>query len=85
MTTTDSTMLENIVSAVSGVLTDYVMVTVLLAVALFFTIATRGVQFRMVGEMCRLLVRSGKRDNDRRANDAPAHGLHGRMLLAFLW
>lgn len=74
MTTTDSTMLENIVSAVSGVLTDYVMVTVLLAVALFFTIATRGVQFRMVGEMCRLLVRSGKRDNDRRANDAPSHG-----------
>ncbi|WP_304967615.1 alanine:cation symporter family protein, partial [uncultured Duncaniella sp.] len=74
MTTTDSTMLENIVSAVSGVLTDYVMVTVLLTVALFFTIATRGVQFRMIGEMCRLLVRSGKRDNDRRANDAPAHG-----------
>ena len=67
-------MLENIVSAVSGVLTDYVMVTVLLTVALFFTIATRGVQFRMIGEMCRLLVRSGKRDNDRRANDAPAHG-----------
>ena len=28
-------MLENIVSAVSGVLTDYVMVTVLLTVALF--------------------------------------------------
>ena len=28
----------------------------------------------MIGEMCRLLVRSGKRDNDRRANDAPAHG-----------
>lgn len=74
MTTPDSTTLESIVGAVSGVLTDYVMVTVLLAVAVFFTITTRGVQFRMVGEMCRLLIRSGKRDNDRRANDAPAHG-----------
>lgn len=74
MTTFDSTALESVVGAVSGVLTDYVMVTVLLAAAIFFTVATRGVQFRMVGEMCRLLVCSGKRDNDRRTNDAPAHG-----------
>ena len=67
-------ILQDTVSAVSGVLTDYVMVTVLLAVALFFTISTRGVQFRMIGEMCRLLVRSGKGNNDRRHDDAPAHG-----------
>lgn len=66
--------IESVVSAVSGVLTDYVMVTVLLAAAVYFTVITRGVQFRMIGEMFRLLVRSGKRDNDRRANDAPAHG-----------
>lgn len=70
---TDS-MLQEIVSAVSGVLTDYVMVTVLLAAALFFTIVTRGVQFRMVGEMLRLLIHSGKRDNDHRKNDEPQHG-----------
>lgn len=69
-----TTTLQDIVNAVSGVLTDYVMVAVLLAAALFFTVATRGVQFRMVGEMLRLLVRSGKRDNDRRKNDEPAHG-----------
>ena len=69
-----SSTLQNIVNAVSGVLTDYVLVGVLLAAAVFFTIATRGVQFRMVGEMLRLLVRSGKRDNDKRRNDAPAHG-----------
>ncbi len=69
-----SSVLQNAVNAVSGVLTDYVLVTVLLIVAVFFTIRTRGVQFRMAGEMLHLLVRSGKRDNDRRKNDAPAHG-----------
>lgn len=65
---------QEAVSLVSGVLTDYVMVGVLLVAALFFTIATRGVQFRMVGEMLRLLLRSGKRDNDVRKEDSPAHG-----------
>lgn len=67
-------ILQEIVSAVSGVLTDYIMVTVLLIVALYFTVKTRGVQFRMIGEMCRLLVRSGKKNNDSRRDDAPAHG-----------
>ncbi len=62
------------VNAVSGVLTDYVMVTVLLAAAAYFTVTTRGVQFRMVGEMLRLLMKSGKRSNDKRKDDAPAHG-----------
>ena len=69
-----SLALQNAVNAVSGVLTDYVLVTVLLIVAVVFTVRTRGVQFRMAGEMLHLLVRSGKRDNDRRKNDAPAHG-----------
>ncbi|WP_348671446.1 alanine/glycine:cation symporter family protein [Duncaniella muris] len=69
-----STALQNAVNAVSGVLTDYVLVTVLLIVAVVFTVRTRGVQFRMAGEMLHLLVKSGKRDNDRRQNDAPAHG-----------
>lgn len=62
------------VGAVSGVLTDYIMVTVLLIVAVVFTVATRGVQFRMVGEMVRLLLKSGKRSNDTRTADAPSHG-----------
>ncbi|MCM1138199.1 MAG: alanine:cation symporter family protein [Duncaniella sp.] len=66
--------LQNAVDAVSGLLTDYVMVTVLLIAAIFFTIITRGVQFRMIGEMCRLLVNSGKRDNDPRNQDEPHHG-----------
>ena len=66
--------LEGAISAVSGVLTDYVMVTVLLVIAIYFTFATRGVQFRMIGEMCRLLIKSGKRDNDTRKEDEPEHG-----------
>lgn len=66
--------LQTMVNAVSGVLTDYVMVTVLLAAAAYFTVTTRGVQFRMVGEMLRLLMKSGKRSNDKRKDDAPAHG-----------
>ncbi|MDE7145181.1 MAG: alanine:cation symporter family protein, partial [Duncaniella sp.] len=69
-----SIYLQDIVDKVSGVLTDYVMVTVLLIAAVYFTAVTRGVQFRMAGEMLRLLVKSGKRDNDKREDDAPAHG-----------
>ena len=53
-----SSALQNAVNAVSGVLTDYVLVTVLLIVAVVFTVRTRGVQFRMAGEMLHLLVRS---------------------------
>lgn len=66
--------IQDIVSAVSGVLTDYVMVTVLLAAALIFTVVTRGVQFTMIGEMVRLLLKSGKKNNDHREIDSPRHG-----------
>ena len=62
-------MIEKIVNAVSGVLTDYVMVATLLIAALIFTIATRGVQFRMIGEMCRLLVKSGKKSEPKTDRD----------------
>lgn len=60
--------------AVNGVLTDYMLVGMLLLVSLYFTFRMRGVQFRMIGEMCRLLVESGKRHEDTRKADAPAHG-----------
>lgn len=60
--------------AVNGVLTDYVLVGMLLLVSLYFTFRMRGVQFRMIGEMCRLLVESGKRHEDTRKADTPAHG-----------
>ena len=67
-------MIERIMGAVNGVLTDYVLVGMLLLVSLYFTFRMRGVQFRMIGEMCRLLVESGKRHEDTRKADTPAHG-----------
>ncbi|MDE6400865.1 MAG: alanine:cation symporter family protein [Muribaculaceae bacterium] len=53
--------MEDIIASVSSVLTDYVLVVSLLIVAIYFTFYTRGVQFRMIGEMCRLLAESGKK------------------------
>lgn len=54
-------------------ISDYVLITVLLAAAIYFTLATKGVQFRMLGEMLRLLVKSGKRDNDKRNKETDGH------------
>ncbi len=54
--------LEKIITEISGVLSDYVLVVLLLGAAVYFTWKTRFVQFRMVGEMFRLLVTSVNRD-----------------------
>lgn len=43
---------------------SYVIVFILVCCALFFTIRTRFVQFRMVGEMLRLLIRPEKKQDD---------------------
>ncbi|MCM1452418.1 MAG: alanine:cation symporter family protein [Clostridium sp.] len=51
---------QSILDSVNDVLSNYVLVALLLLAAIVFTIASRGVQFRMVGEMFRVLVRSGK-------------------------
>ena len=53
--------LQNLATTIASALSDYTLVPLLLAVALYFTVATRGVQFRMAGEMLRLLMQSGKR------------------------
>ena len=55
----------DIVTAAASVLSDWVLVPLLLAAAVAFTILTRGVQFRMAGEMLRLLAASGRRDTAR--------------------
>lgn len=57
--------MEEFVTRLSGILSDYVLVVSLLCAAIYFTLLTGGVQFRMIGEMCRLLVNSGKRDSER--------------------
>ncbi len=53
-------------SDIASFLTDYVLVGILLIAALVFTVKTGGVQFRYIGDMCRLLVRSGNRSIDKR-------------------
>ncbi len=56
----------NIIESISSFLTDYVLVAVLLVATLYFTIRTRGVQFRLIGDMFRLLVASGAKSIDDR-------------------
>ena len=58
------------IADVSSFLSDYVLVVCLFVTAIIFTIATRGVQFRLLGEMCRLLAHSGRASE----GDAPGHG-----------
>ena len=55
--------LGRVVAASSDFLWTYILIAVLIGCALWFTIRSRGVQFRMIGEMFRLLGEStGKHD-----------------------
>ena len=48
--------LEHIINTIGNDLSDWLLIPMLLIAAVWFTIRTRGVQFGMLGEMCRLLV-----------------------------
>lgn len=52
--------METLLVAVSDFVSNYLLVIVLLVTALWFSYRTGGVQFRMFGEMWRLLATSGK-------------------------
>lgn len=52
----------------------YILIVILIGCGLFFTIRTKGVQFRLFGESCRLLFRS---------NDGVAEGKHISNFQAF--
>lgn len=49
------------IDAINDFLWTYVLVAVLLGAGLWFTVCTRGVQFTFIGEMLRLLLRSGRK------------------------
>lgn len=68
--------LTTLASSLASLLSDYALVPLLLAAAVYFTYITRGVQFRMAGEMLRLLARSGRRP------DSSGH-VHGRSVSSF--
>ena len=61
---------------------DYILIIPLLAVAIYFTIATRGVQFRMLGEMFRLLASSGKKHDDTRVHADSHHSISSFQAFA---
>lgn len=54
----------SVISLINDVLWTYVLIAVLLGCALWFTVKTRFVQFRMLGEMVRVLGDSGGRSAD---------------------
>ena len=54
-------LLNEWISSINDVLWSYILVTLLLGCAFWFTIRSRFVQFRMMGEMIRLLGDSPKK------------------------
>lgn len=52
--------MDTAIADIGGFLSDHILVWALIAAALYFTVRTRGVQFRMFPEMVRLLFNSGK-------------------------
>jgi AGCS family alanine or glycine:cation symporter len=54
----------DILDFLNDILWTYVLIAALLCAALWFTFKTKGAQFRMMGEMLRLLCTSGKRDGE---------------------
>lgn len=53
-----------ILNTLNDWLWSYLLIGLLLIAAVWFTVKTRGVQFRMMGEMVKLLAASGRREGD---------------------
>ena len=64
--------LNTAISQINNVLWTYILVAVLIACAILFTIKTRGVQFRMMGEMIRLLGDSTKKSHEKHVSSFEA-------------
>lgn len=58
------TLFHQIINSVNDLLWGYVMIAALIACALYFTIRTRFVQFRLIGDMFRQLFASGSSTKD---------------------
>ena len=58
---------------INDILWTYILIAMLLGCAIWFTIKTRFVQFRMIGEMLRLL------------KDSAGKGEHGSRPLPYHW
>jgi len=58
--------LNRVVTASNDFLWTYVLIAVLIGCSLYFTLRSRGVQFRMIGEMFRLLGESTNKHDDKK-------------------
>jgi AGCS family alanine or glycine:cation symporter len=68
-------ILQNMFDGINNIMWSYVLIVLLISCALFFTIRTRFVQFRMIGEMVRLLgdaVPKGKKDGTKQISSFQA-------------
>lgn len=63
----------SLLDSINDILWSYLLIAMLLIWAVYFTVKTRGVQFRMIPEMCRLLVESGQKHDDTRESDLDSH------------
>lgn len=57
-----------IIDTLNDLLWGYLLIALLIISAIWFTIKSRGVQFRLAGEMFRLLANSGRREGERKAD-----------------
>lgn len=64
--------LNTVVTSINNVLWTYILVALLIGCAVLFTIKTRGVQFRMIGEMIRLLGDSTKKTHEKHVSSFEA-------------
>lgn len=71
-----------LLNAANDFIWTYIMIALLIGAALWFTISTRGVQFRYIGEMWRLLGSSGKR-HEELPEGASKHHFHVSSFQAF--
>ena len=76
-----------VIDTINDLLWGYLLIGLLLVAAVWFTVKTRGVQFRMFGEMLRLLVKSGKvetkgTDSVRSSDERGVVGSEGRAVRA---
>lgn len=68
------------ISTLNDWLWSYLLIALLLIVAVWFTVRCRGVQFRMVGEMFRLLCNSGQKH--KKGGDNPHHNVSSFQAFA---
>lgn len=62
----------DIIGHINDFLWTYLMTALLLGAGLYFTLRLGGVQFRMIGEMLRLLVNSSQKHDDKKDLSLPA-------------